>query len=125
MRVPLLFLVAVAACHKPAPEPTITPTDAEAVTGKYFYALAAGDCDGIRGASVGSLRNKIVEVGCDKAFEEAKSHGLVYVGSGNVRPDGRDDRARLIDIRIQTDGKEKTVVGRLEIASGAWGLAGL
>lgn len=126
MRAPLSFAVFAAVlggCSKAPPAPP--PPAAADVVGKYFTALVAGDCDGIRAASGGSLHTKISANGCDTAFAEAKEHGLAYVGAANARPDGRDPHAELVDVTIQTDGKQKQVIARLEFENGAWKVAGL
>jgi len=107
--------VALAACSKNAPE-----TTPEQAAEKYFGALASGDCPGIQAWSGGELAAKIAKEGCPAAFEEAKSHGLVFVGASGARPDGRDPNARLVDIAIKTDGKDKRVIGRIERVGDAW-----
>ena len=110
----LLFLIATS-CAKHAPEGT-----PEEVTAKYFKALGAGDCAGITANSSGSLANEIADAGCAVSLEEAKSHGLVFVAAENLRVDGRDPNARLIDVRLSADGKEKKIIARLEQVGSAW-----
>jgi hypothetical protein len=114
------LIMLVVACAKHAPEAT-----PEEVTAKYFTALGTGDCAGITGTSGGNLANEIADAGCAGSVEEAKSHGLVFVGTENVRVDGRDPNARLIDVRIRADGKEKRVIARLERVGDAWKLVKL
>ncbi len=111
----ILAALTLAACTKSAPE--MTPEQASA---KYFGALAAGDCTGIQATSGGELGAKIAKEGCPAAFEEAKSHGLVFVAATGARPDGRNPNARLVDIAIKIDGKDKKVIGRIERVGGAW-----
>ena len=115
----LLFLIA-ASCAKHAPEAT-----PEEVTAKYFTALGAGDCAGITAASGGNLASEIADAGCAGSVAEAKEHGLVFVSTDNVRVDGRDPNARLVDVHLRADGKEKRVIARLQRVGDAWKLVTL
>jgi hypothetical protein len=115
----LLFLI-IASCAKHATEAT-----PEEVTAKYFTALGSGDCAGITANSGGNLATEIADAGCAGSVEEAKSHGLVFVGTGNVREDGRDPNARLIDVHLRADGKEKKVIARLQRVGDTWKLVTL
>jgi hypothetical protein len=115
----LLFLMATS-CAKPAPEAT-----PEEVTATYFTALGSGDCAGITAASGGNLANEIADAGCAGSVAEAKEHGLVFVGSENVRADGRDPNARLVDVKLRADGKEKRVIARVQRVRNSWKLVAL
>jgi hypothetical protein len=115
MRSAALIVFGLVACAKPAPQ-----TSPEDVAAKYFTALANGDCPGITANTGGGLAKEIATLGCAASLDEAKSHQMKYLGADNVRPDGRDPNARLIDVRLFADGKEKKVIARLELEGNAW-----
>ena len=115
MRSAVLIFFGLLACSKPSPQ-----TSPEDVTAKYFTALGSGDCPGITANSGGALAKEIATLGCAASLDEAKSHGMKFLGSENMRPDGRDPSARLIDVRLQADGKEKKIIARLELVNNAW-----
>lgn len=108
-------VLVVASCAKAAPQ--AAPEDAAA---KYFTALGSDDCPGITVNSGGRLAKEIATTGCTATLDDAKSHAMKFLGADNVRPDGRDPNARLVDVRLQADGKEKKIIARLELVDGAW-----
>ena len=109
------ILFALSACAKHGPD--ASPED---VTAKYFIALGSGDCAGITASSGGSLATEIATSGCAASLSEAKDHRLVFVAAENVRVDGRDPNARLLDVRLRSDGKEKRIVARVERIGDSW-----
>ncbi len=116
---PIVFLL-FTACSKSTPE--VTP---EQATANYFAALSAGNCSAIASTSGGDLAKKISTEGCAAAVDEAKSHGLVFVSATGARPDGRDANARLVDVAIKSDGKDKKIIARVTQENGAWKVAAL
>lgn len=107
-------------CSKSTPE-----TTPEQATASYFAALSAGDCNAIAATSGGDLAKKISKEGCAAAVDEAKTHGLVFVSATGARPDGRDASARLVDVAIKSDGKDKKIIARVTQENGAWKVAAL
>ena len=114
------FALLVAACSKSTAEAT-----PEQVTANYFAALSAGDCNAIEATSGGDLAKKISTEGCAAAIDEAKSHALVFVSASGARPDGRDASARLVDVAMKTDGKDKKIIARVIRENGGWKVAAL
>ncbi|MEO8874488.1 MAG: hypothetical protein ABI461_02785 [Polyangiaceae bacterium] len=112
----IVIALVACACSKPA-APEATP---EAVAAKYFTALGTGDCAGITATSGGDIAKDIATSGCAASLNEAKEHKLIFVATENLRVDGRDPNARLLDVKLQSDGKEKRVISRLERIGDAW-----
>ena len=117
---PIVFALLFVACSKSPPE-----TTPEQATANYFAALSAGDCTAISATSGGDLAKKISTEGCAAAVNEAKSHALVFVSATGARPDGRDPSARLVDVAIKSDGKDKKIIARVARENGAWKVATL
>ncbi|MGH7283248.1 MAG: hypothetical protein ACRELY_17110, partial [Polyangiaceae bacterium] len=102
-------------CWKSTPEAT-----PEQATANYFAALATGDCKSIEATSGGDLAKRISSEGCAAAIAEANSHGLLFRSASGARPDGRDPSARLVDVFLKSDGKEKKIIARVARENGAW-----
>ena len=113
----LLTLLAACTRHVATHPPE---SGAEEVAAKYFTALGSSDCVGITSTSGGNLAKEIATNGCAASLAIAKEHHLVFVATENLRVDGRDPNARLIDVRLQSDGKEKRVIARVEQVGDAW-----
>lgn len=117
---PIVLALLAFSCSKSTPE-----TTPEEATAKYFTALSAGDCTAIAATSGGDLAKEIAREGCATAVNDAKSHGLAFVSATGARPDGRDASARLVDVVIKSDGKDKKIIARVARDNGAWKVAAL
>jgi len=97
---------------------------AAAVEG-FFQAAAKQDCAATKRATAGDLRAHLEQQGCDGLFEQMEKHGLAYQRSTAVKPDGRAPQARILEVRLRLNGKERDRLLRVEQAEGAWKLASL
>ena len=117
----------VAACSKDSSKTSgeAVPSEApEAAVTRYFAAVKARSCDGLKAASAGSLATTLTKSGCAKVLEDAQHHKLRLVKIVATKKAGRDPRARLVEIEVFAKTQRFLTV-RVVPKNGQWALFNL
>ena len=110
-------LVALSACSGRADGPSGSP---QQVVEAVFAAVESHDCGALDEAIAGAFGDRVRSAGCDTTIEEFREHDFRLISVVSDIPDGRDERARLVRVRVMKTGKEKEMTVRVEPVQGKW-----